>query len=449
MRSLLLALLAFASLPTVAAQPIDFGSADDPMEQPRTLLGAPWLVGAAYAGPSHLNDTWRAAGAIALEGRAGPWSLGLGGSLHLGSDGMYDPETDETYDLARLLRYARHDPTPSLPVYARIGPTANVSLGRGHLVRGYRTTTSIDERRIGAEFAIGSGRARFGAFTGDVRMNNLAGAFVEVSPVSGSESPVISSLRLGGGIVHSFADLLDGLPRPTAIQFEASARAFQFGELSVVPFASYAEFLNYGRSLGGGVEAGSENLIGAGRTTLRLSLFFSGEGFVPGYFNPFYSVSGDAGRIVTADSFLDADTLTTELAGVPLSETTRGVDLLTEFNLLVFRSFEISYHFRRHYGDERLSDFSLRFASRPRFLDGLRVEFGMERQGLGGFFSLFTGLKDQNALVFDVDFPLAGSTHLSIRSRYGYRRLPDAEDGTARYIVQRRFEPLIGVRYVF
>ncbi len=439
----------FAGSAAATAQPVDFGSADDPMEQPRTLLAAPRLTGAAYLGPSFLNDTWRLAGAASLVGRAGPWSLGLGGSLHLGTDGIYEPETDETYDIARLLRYVRHDATASLPVYARVGPTTNVTLGRGHLVRSYRTTTSIDERRIGAEVAVASSRFRFGAFTGDVQMNNLAGAFVEIAPLSGSRMPLVKSLRLGGGIVHSFADSLDGVAKPTAIQFEASARVFQFGELSVAPFASYAEFLKYGRSLGGGLDVGSENLIGAGRTNIRIALLFSGDGFVTGYFNPFYQVSNGGDRIVTADSYLDADTLTTELAGVPLSEATGGVDLLTEIELLVFRSFEIAYHFRRHYGDQRLSDFSLRIASRPRFLDGLRLEFGMERQGLGSFFSLFTGLKDQNALVFDVDYPLNGSAHLSIRSRYGYRRLPDAEDGTGRYIVQRRFEPLVGVRLVF
>ncbi|MCH7975387.1 MAG: hypothetical protein IIC18_02385 [Bacteroidetes bacterium] len=448
-RIIALFLLFAAVFPTAAAQPLGFGSADDPMEQPRTLVGAPRLVAAAYAGPTHLNEAWRTAGAFVLEGQSGPCSFALDGILLLSTSGFYDPDTDETYDIARLLRYVRHDPSPSLPVYARIGPTTNVSLGRGHLVRSFRTTTSIDERTVGAEFAFRNTYASFGAFTGDVRMNNVIGAFAEVAPVRGSASPLMSSLRLGAGIVHSLADTLGGSPSPTALQFEVSADLLQYGEFSITPFASYAEFLHYGRSVGGGVDMGSENLIGAALVNLRLGLFFSGDGFVPGYFNPFYSVSNDASRIVTADSFFDADTLNSALAGTPLGDVTGGVDLLAEVELLAFRSFEISYHFRRHYGDQRLSDFSLRVASRPRFLDGLRIEFGMERQGLGSFFTLFTGLKDQNALVFNVDFPLAGSAHLSIRSRYGYRRLPDADDGTGRYIVQRRFEPLIGVRYRF
>ncbi len=419
------------------------------MEQPRTLIAAPSLIGAAYVGPSHLNAEWRAMGAFSLEGQAGPWSLALGGSLHLGTDGIYKPETDETYDIARLVRYFRHDPTSSLPVYARVGPTTGVTLGRGHVVRGYRTTTSIDQRTIGAEVAMRNSAATVGLFTGDVRMSSVLGVFGEIAPASSSSNSFVRSLRLGGGIVRSFADSISGVAAPTAFQFEASADVFQFGVLSVAPFASFAKFTNYGRSVGIGVDLGSENVIGAGRTIQRIALLFSSDGFVPGYFSPFYSVSNDAARIVSADSFFDADTLTAELVGTPLSEITGGVDLLAELEVLIFRSFEISYHFRRHYGDQKLSDFSLRVASRPRFLDGLRVEFGMERQGLGSFFSLFTGLKDQNALVFNIDYPLSGSAHLSLRSRYGYRRLPDADDGTRRFIVQRRFEPLVGMRYVF
>jgi len=118
----------------------------------------------------------------------------------------------------------------------------------------------------------------------------------------GSRSPVLSSLRIGGGIVYSFADTLEGLPKHTAAQLEAYADLLQFGEISIAPFVSYAEFFNYGRSLGVGVEAGSENLIGVGRTNARLGLFFSDDGFLPGYFNSFYSVSNGFNRIVDADA---------------------------------------------------------------------------------------------------------------------------------------------------
>src|SRR5690606_969455 len=136
-------------------------------------------------------------------------------------------------------------------------------------------------------------------------------------------------------------------------------------------------------------------------------------------------------------------------AGVPLGEVGGGVDLLTAFEVAAFRTFALAYHFRRHYGDQALSDFSLRLAFHPRFVDGLSVALAIERQGLRSWFSLFRDLEDQNALVFDVEYPLTGAAHLSIRSRYGYRRLADAEDGTERFLVQRRFEPFVGLRYRF
>ena len=82
-RSLAVLLLLAAVFPTVTAQPISFGSAGDPMEQPRTLVGAPTLVAAAYAGPAHLNEAWRTAGAIALAGQSGPRSVALRGILDL------------------------------------------------------------------------------------------------------------------------------------------------------------------------------------------------------------------------------------------------------------------------------------------------------------------------------------------------------------------------------
>ena len=41
---------------------------------------------------------------------------------------------------------------------------------------------------------------------------------------------------------------------------------------------------------------------------------------------------------------------------------------------------------------------------------------------------------------------LSDLARLFVRSRYGFRRVADAPDGTARYLVERRFEPLVGLR---
>ena len=55
----------------------------------------------------------------------------------------------------------------------------------------------------------------------------------------------------------------------------------------------------------------------------------------------------------------------------------------------------------------------------------------------------------ENTLVLDVGVPVGTYAYTFVRSRYGYRRLTAddgyPEAGPARYLVERRFEPLVGV----
>jgi hypothetical protein len=322
-----------------------------------------------------------------------------------------------------------------------------MTLGHGQLVRGYRSNTVWDERTVGAEIAVSSLGVTAGAFTGDVRLNGVVGGYADVQPVPGAASPVLRSFYLHLGGVHDHA--LPNDTAPTAFEVEAGLELFRLAEFALVPFASYAEYLNYGRSFGAGADIRSSPRIDVARARFRAGLFVSEDGFVPGYVGAFYQASNLQARIVTAESYFEGDG-SLEFAGFPLGEIEGGVDFLTEAEIAAFRAFTFAYHFRRHYGEQRLSDFSLRFAFRPVSLDGLRLAFELERQGLGSFFSLFsTDLRDQNTLVFDIDYPFSDFLHVSIRSRYGYRRLPDTAEGDERYLVQRRFEPMGGLRLRF
>jgi hypothetical protein len=414
------------------------------MEAPAAAFARSGGYAAAYAAPAFLGASWRLA--VAAEGayRSGALSAAFGGTLHSGDGGLYDPEADAPYDVARLVRYVRIDPRPGLPVYARLGPPTGVTLGHGLLARDYRVTTAWDERTVGAEVQVQSPGVDFRAFTGDLRANGVAGAHAEASPLVGASSPLLRSLRLGVGGVHDLG--VDSTDAPTAFEASVRVEVFRLLGLGLSPWASYAEYLDYGRGVGIGADLGSAEVLGTARARLRLGVFFSGEGFTPGYVGPFYQVSNVEDRIVTASSFFEGDGALA-FAGVPLGEAEGGVDLLTEIEVAAFRSFALSYHFRRHYGDQALSDFSLRLALRPRFAEGFGVALAVERQGLTSWWSLFDDLQDQNALVFEVDYPLAGAAHLSIRSRYGYRRLGDPGDGAGRFLVQRRFEPFVGLRY--
>ena len=70
----------------------------------------------------------------------------------------------------------------------------------------------------------------------------------------------------------------------------------------------------------------------------------------------------------------------------------------------------------------------------------------MQREGRTSLRSLFDDFRDQNVLVFHLDYALPGPARLYLRSRYGYRRVADGPGGQERYLVERRFEPFVGLR---
>src|SRR6056297_2573509 len=217
-----------------AAQPevrlFDFGSADAPTETLPSRFGALEARADVYGGPSYIGVEWRTGIGFDAEATAGPFSLGLGGRLHVGADGLYEPDTDETYDALRLIRYARFDPTPRLPVYARIGPLANVTLGEGHLVHSFQTTTAWDERTVGAEAAVELPWVRLTAFTDDVRLDGLVGGRVVLSPFATSLAPRLRSLRVGGSAVTDHA--LPAEQATTALSVDARFAFLQIGDFA-------------------------------------------------------------------------------------------------------------------------------------------------------------------------------------------------------------------------
>src|SRR5690606_11444756 len=156
------------------------------------------------------------------------------------------------------------------------------------------------------------------------------------------------------------------------------------------------------------------------RFRLRLALYYNGRSFIPGYIGSFYAVNNPGARIVQAADYLEGNR-TVDYAGVALSEAAGGNDLETELRLLVFERLEFWYYFRRHYGTQHLSEYHLRLFLRA--TDKLRLDTGIDRGGLLGFLTLFNDLNDQTALVFGLDYRIAGPFWTFIRSRYTYERV--------------------------
>ena len=430
-----------------AAQPVAFGSSDDVRELGSGVQPEDRTVAAALAGPAYLPDTWRGALRAEAEALRGRLSVGVGATVHPGAGGLYGPEADELYDLARVVRYVRLNPTAGNRTYARLGPAERVTLGSGALVRRFRTTTAWDERTLGLEGAAEGRRVRAAGFASDVlRTSGLVGA--EVSVQTGARLGPVTGLAVTLAAVHDLGrDGLSGDSSLTGVEATVRGAYLGAGPLDVRPFASHARYLGRGSTLGGGVEVGASNLADALRVGATVAVFASTAGFVPGHVGPFYALNNGDERIVDDGSFFGPGA--PELAGTPLDSLGGGVDVVLDLRLLAFGRFEVAQYARRHIGDERASGYGLRFAGRLPG-DGA-VEFSLERQDFRGVFDLVQDLGQLNALVLDVRLPVGERGLLFVRSRYGYRRLTDADGpafaaGPARYLVERRFEPLVGVR---
>lgn len=442
-----LLLVLLAACGPLAAQPVTFGSADDPLEV-RTDLGGPSRAGVlALAGPSYLPDEWRTALRLDVEAAAGRLSAALGGTIHSGSP-LYGPEADEAYDALRALRYARLNPTRQTRTYLRLGPTERQTLGVGALVRGYRTTTAWDERRLGVEAATRGRSLRLGAFTDDVALGGVVGG--EVGLRTNLAAGSLRRIGLGVAAVHDLGQ--PGLARDSSLTgIEVSLRADlrRGGPVILSPFVAHARYLGAGGTLGAGLDARIVDVGDALRATGRMAVFGSSSRFAPGHVGPFYAVNNVEARIVDDGAFFDPE-VADVLVGTPLDSLRGGLDVVLDLRVVAFERLVASQHIRRHLGADAVSAYGLRLGGV--FPNGARAEFTLEREGFRGVWDLIGSLGDQNTLLLDVGFPVGQVGYVFVRSRYGYRRLTEddgvafTEAAPARFLVERRFEPLVGVR---
>lgn len=427
--------------PRASASPLEFGSADDLFERGSGRVESERTVASVFVGAGYLPDTWRGALRGRLEGERGPFSASVAATLHPAAGGLYGPEADEPYDGLRAIDYVRFNPSPGRPVYVRLGPTEHVTLGAGALARSYRTTTAWDERTLGAEASARVGRATASAFLDDVQLSGVVGGEVDVrTPFAIGP---LQDARLALGVVHDLGLPQSGDSSLTGV--EATLRASLGGgrfaadaPFGVTPFVTAARYLGHGGTLGAGADVDAFRFSDALRARARVAVFASSSQFVPGYVGPFYSVSNARERIVTGLTTTEAS----DLVGTPLDSLGAGVDVVLDLRFVAFGRFEVSQHVRRHIGRDRASAYSLRLAAR--LPQRARAELAIERQGFRGLFGFLNGLGDENTLVFDVAAPVGRGAQAFVRSRYGYRRLRGAAPD--RFLAERRFEPLVGVR---
>ena len=438
------------------SQPVTFGAADDPSEQ----LQAVWWKREnsldVLGGLSLIGPQWLAASRVRLNIITRPITAHLGATLRAGYYGNYvGRDLNEPYDALRLIEFARYAP-PNSPLYARLGPIHRMRIGTGHLVNFFNSAVAWDDRTVGAEALLQSPYGDLAFFTDNLLLDGVTGSRLTLHPLRQVVgNPMLSSLELGGAAATDLATWrADGVKPLTGYNLDAQFALLQAGSINLSPFASFASYLHHGSGIGIGVDAQSRNFIDLARFQLRLAYYYNSAQFIPGYFDSFYPVSNFRSRILDSGDLsqeqVDNQRIGPEdrqFEGLLLEDIAKGSDVFTELRLLIFERFEFWYAFRRHFGSQKLSAYHLRLFLRSpgRF----RLGVGQDRAGLGGFFSLFNSLGDQTALVFDAEYHIGSNFWAHIRSRYTYEHVEEDDNNVDHYLVQRRFEPLVGFRFVF
>lgn len=426
-----------------AAQSFTFGSLDDPREQFERLWWRQQNVLDVMGGLSLIGPQWRGASEVAFNVVTPRFSGRLLGTLRGGVYGDYRADTDELYDLLRLVQFARINPLPRSTFYARIGSVQRLRLGMGHLVNFFRSDAAWDERTVGLEFLQQGRFLDISGFSDDVRFDGLVGGQITLKPFARLQGSQIASLRIGVGYVRDLNTDIPNKRRIEGYSGDVSLIAIHSGDLRFLPYVSYAAYTNYGSGVGLGAEIAHPNFIDLARFAFRIGVFYNSRDFVPGYVGSFYQVSNPRARIANSDDFL-SDQPNENLEGIALQDALGAYDLVTEMRLVVLDRFEFWYYFQRNFSIQSLDVFHLRLFIETR--TRIRMDVGIDRGGLNGFFSLFNALGDQTSLILNTDYRLADPFILFIKARYTYERTNDSEDGSRRYIVQRRFEPMLGLR---
>ena len=394
-------------------------------------------------GLSLIGAQWRAASSATLDIVTRPITARLNGTVRLGPLGIYGKDTDEPYDLLRLLAFARYNTPRQKPVHFRIGLIDGMRLGIGHVVNFFSSSAAWDDRTVGSEFIWAGRVAEVAGFTDNVLLDGVMGSRLALRPFAASRPLYLRSAQLGFNYVTDRSKRTGLDPRLEAFNLDLQFDLFQSG-VTFAPFGSYAWYPDFGDGLAFGADLHSTDFLDLFSFRLRIGAFYNSAHFIPGYVGALYTVHNLRTRIVKSGADL-GDLHSQDLAGIDLAASRGASDLLTEFKIVFIRGFSLWYYYRHHFGRQRLSEFHFRLFLQ--YSEGLRIEVGVDKNGAAGFLGVFDKFGDQSALVFGADYRLAGPLFLYVRAWYSFELIGGAE--APRYLVQRRFEPFTGLRFRF
>ncbi len=438
MRILILILLALAQALPAGAQQL-FGSRDDPAEYNGLAWWETATVVDASAGFSLIGPQWRSFGRLTVNAKRSELGLKIDAGARAGVYGAYSDDFDDWRDALRVLDHARYTPRNSR-TYVRLGPLDRARLGTGHLMNFFSSDTAWDERSPGVEATVGNSAMQIETVTEDVTAFKLTGARLSLRPFAALDRSALGTLWLSGtGILDRSTVGPEGNDvRAWAV--DARMTAFTSGNFVFQPFASFARLEDAGQGLLVGADLLNDNFVDLARLHIRIALHYNSTGFLPGWFGSFYTVNSYRSDILASGG---SDAI---LAGLPLDRVFRDNSVWTEFRIHFFERFELWYQFLRHHGVQSLSEYHLRLYMHT---EPFMLAIGQDRAGLEGFLSLFGSDDNQNVLRFQMEYRVSGPVWIRADARYTYSRAFTTPEGRARYVAQRRFEPVLGLRFEF
>jgi hypothetical protein len=451
-RFLLFGLLVACKSAVAVAQPLPFGSSDDPAEHTRMVWRGSQNTLDVLGGFSLIGPRWWTTANVSADFLTRTMGTRIRSSFRVGIDttlagnpiGPNRPDFDEPYDILRQLEFFRFRVYNPANFYLRLGPIARGRLGTGHLVNFFSSSVAWDERTVGGEFMVRTHVVDVAAFADNVLFDGIVGGRVALRPLTWSSDERARTLELGLNAVADLSRDENGEPLVTGFSGDLSFAAAIIGEAMFAPYVSFAWYEGFGSGLAGGGEFKSDYFLDVARFTVRLGAFHNSDQFVAGHVGSFYTIQNARSRILDTEN---VDVVSPEFTvGIPLADVESGNGLEFEFRAVFFERFEFWWQFKRHFGSQALSESHLRLMFQT---SRLRAIFHQDRAGLRGLLTVFNDLGDQTALNFETEYLVAGTFWVVVRARYSYERVADAPDGTNLYLVQRRFEPLAGLRIRF
>lgn len=382
---------------------------------------------------------------IAPELAFGKIGLGLDINLRFGKDGKLRKEDfDQGYDYLRMIRYIRYGMKKE-PLYARLGTLDYSRLGHGFIVYNYRNSASYDLRKFGMEFDLDFEKFGFESVLSDFGAGGVFGLRGYGRPLKFTrlaDIPIIGGFEVGMTYSADFNESANktwGDATGTLVNAKDGGSLGIFGFDLGLPLLSmptinstlyfdYAKIASYGSGTAVGIDLNFSGLgvIGLGA---RYERRWTGDQFIPSYFDPFYE----------KERYLPIDTTRFMSKAQILKGVTASEGYYGELTLSILGRFNIVGGYQSPVGVKNRGIMHLEFDPGD-VIPGVMLSAGYDKKNVGRVFKL-----DNNSLFFIlVGYKPMPFLFVSTMYIWTFTEDKDPNGNVIGYKSQKRIEPKIG-----